>query len=127
MFERALCDLGASINSMPLSIFRNLGLEEARSITVNLQLADRSFKHPRSIIGYVFIKVDKFIFSSYFIILDIEEDKEISIKFGRPFLATGKALMDVQKGELKLRVQGEEVTFKVFKAIKHSNDESYNA
>ena len=60
---------------MPLSIFRKLGLEEARSITVTLQLADRSFKHPRSIIEYVFIKVDKFIFSAYFIILDIEEEK----------------------------------------------------
>ena len=47
IFERALCDLGASINLMPLSIFRRLGLGEARQTTVTLQLADKSLKHPR--------------------------------------------------------------------------------
>ena len=47
IFERALCDLGASINLMPLSIFRRQGLGEARSTTVTLQLADKSLKHPR--------------------------------------------------------------------------------
>ena len=47
IFERALCDLGASINLMPLSIFKRLGLGEARPTTVTLQLADRSLKHPR--------------------------------------------------------------------------------
>ena len=72
------------------------------------------------------IKVDKFIFSIDFIILDMEEDKEIPIILGRPFLATGKALIDVQKSKLKLRVQGEEVTFKVFKAIRHLDDEIYS-
>ena len=47
IFERALCDLGASINLMSLSIFRRLGLGKARPITVTLQLADRSLKHPK--------------------------------------------------------------------------------
>ena len=61
MFERALCDLGASINLMPLSIFKRLGLGEARPTTVTLQLADRSLKHPRGIIEDVLVKVDKFI------------------------------------------------------------------
>ena len=50
IFERALCDLGASINLMSLSIFRRLGLGEARPTTVTLQLADRSLKHPRGVI-----------------------------------------------------------------------------
>ena len=50
IFERALCDLGASINLMPLSIFRRLGLGEARPTMVTLQLADRSLKHPRGVI-----------------------------------------------------------------------------
>ena len=46
IFERALCDLGASINLMSLSIFRRLGLGEARPTTIILQLANRSLKHP---------------------------------------------------------------------------------
>ena len=58
IFERALCDFGASINLMPLSIFKRLGLGEARPTTVTLQLADRSLKHPRGIIEDVLVKVD---------------------------------------------------------------------
>ena len=70
-------------------------------------------------IEYVLVKVDKFIFPADFIILDMEEDKEIPIILGRPFLATGKAMIDVQKGELKLRMQDDEVNFNVFKAMRH--------
>ena len=55
IFERALCDLGASINLMPLSIFKRLGLGEARPTTVTLQLADRSLKHPRGVIEDVLV------------------------------------------------------------------------
>ena len=119
IFERALCDLGASINLMPLSIFKRLGLGEARPTTVTLQLADRSLKHPRGVIEDVLVKVDKFIFPADFIVLDMEEDKEIPIILGRPFLATGRAMIDVQRGELKLRVQEDEVKFNVFKVVRH--------
>ena len=104
---------------MPLSIFKRLGLGEARPTTVTLQLADRSLKHPRGIIEDVLVKVDKFIFPADFIVLDMEEDKEIPIILGRPFLATGRAMIDVQRGELKLRVQEEEVKFNVFEAVRH--------
>ena len=104
---------------MPLSIFKRLGLGEARPTTVTLQLADRSLKHPRGIIEDVLVKVDKFIFRADFIVLDMEEDKEIPIILGRPFLATGRAMIDVQRGELKLRVQEEEVKFNVFEAVRH--------
>ena len=68
------------------------------------------------------MKVDKFIFSVDFIILDTEEDKEVPIIIGRPFLVTGRALIDVQRDELRLRIQEEEVTFRVFNAIKHPHD-----
>ena len=119
IFERALCDLGASINLMPLSIFKRLGLGEACPTTVTLQLADRSLEHLRGVIEDVLVKVDKFIFPAYFIMLDMEEDKEIPIILGRPFLATGRAMIDVQRGELKLRVQEDEVKFNVFKAVRH--------
>ena len=95
IFGRALCDLGASINLMPLSIFKRLRLSEARPNTVTLQLADMSLKHPRGVIEHVLVKVDKFIFLADFIVLDMEEDKEIPIILDRPFLATGKAMIDV--------------------------------
>ena len=116
--EKALCDLGASINLMPLSIFRRLGLGEAHTTTVTRQLADRSLKHPRGVIEDVLVKVDKFIFPTYFIVLDMEEDKEIPIILGRPFLATSGALINVQKGELKLRALEDKITFHVFRPMK---------
>ncbi|XP_062080377.1 uncharacterized protein LOC133785138 [Humulus lupulus] len=112
--SKALCDLGASVNLMPLSIYQKLKLEEAKSTTMALQMADRSVKHPHGVIEDVLVKVDKFIFPADFIILDMDEDKNIPIILGRLFLATGRALIDVQKRELQLRVQKEEVTFKVF-------------
>ncbi|KAL5572989.1 hypothetical protein UlMin_022586 [Ulmus minor] len=87
-FDKVLCDLGASINLMPLSIFRKLGLGEVKPTTVTLQLADRSIKHPRGIIEDVLVKVDKFIFPADFIVLDMEEDREVPLILGRPFLAT---------------------------------------
>ena len=104
---------------MPLSIFRQLGLGEARPPTVTLQPADRSLKHPRGVIEDVLVKVDKFIFPVDFIVLDMEEDREIPIILGRPFLATRRAMIDVQRGKIKLRVQDDEVNFSVFDAIRH--------
>ena len=83
---------------MPLSIFKKLGLGEARPTRVALQLDDRSLKHPRGIIKDVLVKVGKFIFLAYFIILDMEEDNEIPILLGWPFLATKGALIEVKKG-----------------------------
>ena len=104
---------------MPLSIFRRLGLGEARPTTVTLQLVYRSLKHPRGVIEDILVKVDKFIFPADFIVLDMEEDKEIPIILGRPFLATDSAMIDMQRGELKLRVQDDVVKFNVFEAVRH--------
>ena len=67
----------------------------------------------------VLLKVDQFIFSTNFIVLDMEEDKEIPIILGRPFLATSRAMIDVQRGELKLRVQDDDSKFNVFEAVRH--------
>ena len=80
---------------MPLSLFRWLGLGEARPTIFTLQLADRSLKHPWGVIEDELVKVDKFIFLADFIVLDMEEDKEIPIILGRPFIAPGNAMIDV--------------------------------
>ncbi|KAJ8749541.1 hypothetical protein K2173_025736 [Erythroxylum novogranatense] len=115
IFGKALYDLGASINLMPISVFRKLGMGDVIKLTsVRLQLADRSIIHPWGILEDVLVKVDKFIFPADFIVCDIEEDVEVPIILGRPFLATGRVLIDVEKGELTMRVNGEEVTFSIF-------------
>ena len=94
---KVFCDLGAIINLMPLSVFKQFGVGECRLTTVTLQLADRSHAYPKGKIKNVFVKVDKFIFPVDFIVLDFDVDKEVSIILGKPFLATGKTLIDVQK------------------------------
>ena len=68
------------------------------------------------------VKVDKFIFPDDFIVLDMEEEKEITIILGKPFLSIGRAMIDVQKGELKLIVQDDEVRFSVFYVVRHPEE-----
>ncbi|XP_073132930.1 uncharacterized protein [Henckelia pumila] len=121
-FHKALCDLGASINLMPYSVFRKLRLGEPKSTRMSLQLADRSIKYPREIIEDVLVKVDKFTFPVDFMVLDMEEDLDMPLILGRPFLATEKALIDVQKGELLLRIGEEKISFDVFNALKFSQN-----
>ena len=81
-FDKALCDLGASINLMPLSVFRKLGLGEVKPTTISLHMADHSLTFPRGIIKYVLVKVGKFIFLVDFVVLNMEEDREIPLILG---------------------------------------------
>ena len=110
--------MGASINLMPLCVFKQLGVGECRPIIVTLQLADRSHAYPEGKIEDVLVKVDKFIFPVDFIVLDFEADKEVPIMLGRPFLAIGKTLINVQKRELTMRVNDQQVTFNVLEVMK---------
>ena len=64
------------------------------------------------------VKVDKFIFLVDFVVLDMEEDREIPLILGQPFLATAKALIDVHSGNLTLRVNNEEVCFNIYHTMK---------
>ena len=79
--------MGASINLMPLSIFRKLGLGEITPLTISLQLANISLTYPCGVVEDVLVKVDMFIFPTDFVPLIL----------GRPFLATGKALIDIMR------------------------------
>lgn len=101
---QTLCDLETSINLMPLSIFKKLGIGEVRPTTVMLQLVDRSIMHPKEKIEDVLVKVNKFIFPADFIILNYKVDMEVPIILGWPFRAIGPTLIDVQEGELTIRV-----------------------
>ncbi|XP_070040157.1 uncharacterized protein [Nicotiana tomentosiformis] len=110
-FAKALYDLGANINLMPYSVFKTLGIWQLRHISMRLQMADRTMKRPLGVIEYVLVRIDKFILPVDFVILDCEVDYEVPIIFARCFLATRKALCDVEDGELTFRVGDEKVVF----------------
>ena len=117
--QKALCDSDASINLMPLSVARKLSLGELTPTTVTLQMADRTMAKPEGIIKDVLVKVGKFVFPVDFIILDIEEDSQVPLLLGRSFLATGAALIDMQKGVLTLRVGEEAADFNLLQSLKN--------
>ncbi|XP_022858776.1 uncharacterized protein LOC111379600 [Olea europaea var. sylvestris] len=112
-FDRALCDLGATINLMPLSVFKKFDVGKVNPTTLTLQLMDRAITYPKGIIEDMLVKVDKFIFPVDFVVLDMEEDEKVPLILSRPFLATRRALIDVQEGKLMLRVNEEQVTFNI--------------
>ncbi|XP_070029210.1 uncharacterized protein [Nicotiana sylvestris] len=118
VFAKALCDLGASINFMRLEIYKRLGSGRARPTSMLLQLADRTMKRPSGILDDVLIQVGKFVFHADFVILDCKEDEEIPIILGRAFLATGRTLIDCETGEVKMRLNDEEITFNMQKSMR---------
>ncbi|XP_017974466.1 PREDICTED: uncharacterized protein LOC108661548 [Theobroma cacao] len=99
-FTKALCDLGADVSIMPLSIAKKIGLNEIQPTTVSLQLADRTIRYPVGIIEDVLVKVGHLYIPVDFIVLEMEEDQEIPLILGQPFLATRRVdLIDEGKDE----------------------------
>ena len=88
-FKKALCDSGASINLMHLSVVQRLSLGEITPTTITLQMADRSMAQPEGVLEDVLVKVGKFIFPMDFVIMKMEEDTQVPLLLGRPSLATG--------------------------------------
>ncbi|KAG2390576.1 uncharacterized protein HKW66_Vig0220180 [Vigna angularis] len=119
---RALVDLGASINLIPLSMLKKIGGLEVKPTRMMLQLADRSIKYPYGVVEDVVVKIDKLQFPVDFVVMDIEEDVEIPLILGRPFMKTAKVVIHVEKGTVKLKNQDEEVTFNVF-GVEQQNHE----
>nr|GEX57411.1 reverse transcriptase domain-containing protein [Tanacetum cinerariifolium] len=109
----ALADLGTIINLMPLSIWKKLSLPELSSTQMILKLANRSTTRPAGIAEDVFVKVGKFHFPTDFVVVDYVVDPRVPLILERPFLRTGRALIDVYGEELTLRVDDEATTFKV--------------
>ncbi|GJZ96698.1 reverse transcriptase domain-containing protein, partial [Tanacetum coccineum] len=99
----ALADLGASINLMPLSIWKKLQLSGLTETKMVLELADRTISKPTGVAENVFVKVGKFYFPADFVVLDFVADPRVPLILGRPFLRTAHALIDVYEGEITLR------------------------
>ncbi|GJR04320.1 reverse transcriptase domain-containing protein [Tanacetum coccineum] len=120
----ALADLGASINLMPISIWKKLSLPELTPTKMILELADRSTTSPSGIAEDVFIKVGKFHFPADFVVVDYVVDPRVPLILGRPFLRMARALIDVYGEELTLRVDDEAITFKVGQTSRYSYNDA---
>ncbi|XP_016199659.1 uncharacterized protein LOC107640667 [Arachis ipaensis] len=117
--DKSLYDLGASINLIPLSLMKKLAIEEVKPTRMSLQMADRSLKIPNGVVENLLVKTGEFIFPANFVILDMEEEGHSSIILGRPFLAIARAIIDVEKGEMTLRVHDEKMIINVFKFMQY--------
>ena len=104
--EKALLDLGASVNLLPYSMYKRFGLGELKSTSITLSLADRSIKIPKGTIEDVLIQVDKFYYPVDFVVLDTEPvavgPNHVPIILGRPFLATSNAIINCRNGVMQL-------------------------
>lgn len=118
MFAKALCDLGCSIKLRPLAIYEKIGLGMPKPIRMILMMAYKSVKRPVGILCDVLVKVDTFTFLADFAILDCEVEFKVPIILGRIFLATGRALVDVESGELKFILNLDEVKYYICKSMK---------
>nr|GEV82325.1 reverse transcriptase domain-containing protein [Tanacetum cinerariifolium] len=107
---KALADLGASINLMPLSVWENFGLPELISTRMTLELANRAIYTPAGIARDVFVLVGKFTFLDDFVIVGYESDPRVPLILGSPFLRTARALIDVHGEEMILHDGDERLT-----------------
>ncbi|GKC83223.1 reverse transcriptase domain-containing protein [Tanacetum coccineum] len=123
----ALADLGASINLMPLSVWKKLSLPELTPTCMTLKLADRSISRPIGIAEDVYVKVGKFQFPADFVVVDFNADPRVPLILERSFLKTGRALIDVYEGELTLRVGKEAITFNLDQTSRYSSNYDDNS
>ena len=125
--EKALLDLGASVNLLSYSVYKQLGLGELKPTSIILQLADRSVIVPKGVVEDVLVQVDKFYFPVDFIILDMHPfsnaNSQISVILGRPFLATSNALINCRSGVLKLSFGNMTLELNIFNNCKQPRDE----
>ena len=104
--EKTLLDLGASVNLLPYSMYKQLGLGELKPTSITLSLADRSIKIPKGTIEDVLIQVDRFYYPVDFVVLDTESGpvgaNHVPVILGRPFLATSNATINCRNGVMQL-------------------------
>nr|GEX73691.1 reverse transcriptase domain-containing protein [Tanacetum cinerariifolium] len=106
----ALTDLGASINLMPLSIWKKLKLPTLNDTKMVLELADRTISKPTGVAENIFVKVDKFYFLANFVVLDFIADPCVPLILGRPFLSTAHAIINVHEREIIIRQDQQSLT-----------------
>ncbi|KAL2901193.1 DNA damage-inducible protein 1 [Bienertia sinuspersici] len=119
--KRALCDLGASVSLMPLSICKKLHMGELKPTRISLQLADKTVKFPLGILEDVPLCVGKFFILCDFVVMEMEEDAQVPIILGRPFLATAGAIIDMKNGKITFEVGNEKIEYNLLNSMKASS------
>ncbi|GJY25797.1 reverse transcriptase domain-containing protein [Tanacetum coccineum] len=117
----ALANSGASINLLPHSIYKKLGLKTSTPTRMTLELANRSITHPMGIAEDVVVRVDGFTFLADFVVVNFKPDPRVPIILGRPFLRTAKSLIDLYEATLTLRVGKEELVYYADKSEKNKD------
>ena len=116
--DKALLDLGASVNLLPYSVYKQLGLGELKPTNITLSLADRSVKIPKGIVEDVLVKVDEFYYLVDFVVLDTEPiasgPNHVPIILGRPFLATANAIINFRNGVMQLAFGNMKLELNIF-------------
>jgi hypothetical protein len=125
--EKALLDLGASVNLLPYSVYEQFGLGELKPTRIILQLANHSVKTPRGIVEDVLVQIDKFYFPVDFIVLDAHPVSNVGIQIpiilGCPFLATSNALINCKNGVMKLSFGNMTLEVNIFNICKQPRDD----
>ncbi|XP_027184235.1 uncharacterized protein LOC113782548 [Coffea eugenioides] len=125
LIRKAMLDLGVSINVMPKSIYASLNFCPLKEIGIIIQLADRTNAYPDGLIENVLVKINELIFSTDFYVLDMEDEHFYDpspLLLGRLFLSTARTKIDVNKGTLSMKFDGEIVHFNIFETMKYPSD-----
>jgi len=111
---KALIDLRASINLIPLSMCQRLGEIEIMPTCMTLQLVDRSITRPYGVIEDILVRVKHLIFPTDFVMIDIKEDAGIPLILGRPFMSTASCVVDMGKRKLQMAIEDQQISFNMF-------------
>ncbi|XP_071916696.1 uncharacterized protein [Coffea arabica] len=122
--EKAMLDLGASINVMPRSIYNLMNVGPLKETGVIIQLADRSNAYPDGVLEDILVQIDNLIFPADFYVLDMEDDNSNSspMLLGRPFLKTARTKIDVFTGTLTMEFDGDVIKFSIYDAMKYPGE-----
>jgi len=121
---KALIDLGVNINLMPLSMCRRLGELEIMPTRMTLQLVDRSITRPYGVIEDVLIRVKQMVFPADFVVMDVEEDHEVPIILGLPFMLTTSCVVDMGRKTLEMGFEDQKINFDLFEEDKPLSDQN---
>ncbi|XP_052621445.1 uncharacterized protein LOC128127117 [Lactuca sativa] len=122
---RAMLDLGASINVLPYSSYKTMGIGPLSKTGVIIQLADRSLVHPKGVLEDMLVQVNELVFPTDLYVLDMGDEntpQSSSILLGRPFMSTAKTKIDVANGTLSMEFDGEVINFNIFEAMRYPSD-----
>ena len=116
--DKAMCDLGASVSVLPLSLFKKIGIGELNPTEMTLKLADRSTIQIFGFVADILVKIEGIYIPADFVVVDIPKDQDIPIILERPFLATAGAIVDVKNGRIVFQVSDEMITFELENVMK---------